>query len=188
MIGKGIQLNGSGVETHLMMETSGHGAIKENYYLDDGAYLAVKAIIEFVRLRSSGKGDISSLLQDLEEPLEAREFRVKIQDPDFKVIGSKALSAFHDWVNPGKAATAGATAPSAWKLTEVNNEGWRVDVDEGSGKAGWVLLRQSLHDPILVLNVESEVEGGLKEHTAHVLRFFKEHCQGLALDFSALAH
>lgn len=31
-----------GVETHLMMETSGHGAIKENYYLDDGAYLAVK--------------------------------------------------------------------------------------------------------------------------------------------------
>lgn len=31
-----------GVETHLMMETSGHGAIKENHYLDDGAYLAVK--------------------------------------------------------------------------------------------------------------------------------------------------
>jgi hypothetical protein len=25
-----------------MMETSGHGAIKENYFLDDGAYLAVK--------------------------------------------------------------------------------------------------------------------------------------------------
>lgn len=31
-----------GVETHLMMETSGHGALKENYFLDDGAYLAVK--------------------------------------------------------------------------------------------------------------------------------------------------
>ncbi len=25
-----------------MMETSGHGALKENYFLDDGAYLAVK--------------------------------------------------------------------------------------------------------------------------------------------------
>jgi hypothetical protein len=25
-----------------MMETSGHGAIKENYFLDDGAYLATK--------------------------------------------------------------------------------------------------------------------------------------------------
>eukprot|EP00983_Pelagomonas_calceolata_P105065 1159090-Pelagomonas_calceolata.AAC.2 len=24
------------------METSGHGALKENYFLDDGAYLAVK--------------------------------------------------------------------------------------------------------------------------------------------------
>ena len=31
-----------GVETHLMMETSGHGALKENYFLDDGAYLVVK--------------------------------------------------------------------------------------------------------------------------------------------------
>jgi hypothetical protein len=29
-------------EVHLMMETSGHGAIQENHYLDDGAYLAVK--------------------------------------------------------------------------------------------------------------------------------------------------
>jgi len=30
------------VETQLMMETSGHGALKENFFLDDGAYLAVK--------------------------------------------------------------------------------------------------------------------------------------------------
>jgi hypothetical protein len=28
-----------------MMETSGHGALKENYYLDDGAYLAVKVSV-----------------------------------------------------------------------------------------------------------------------------------------------
>lgn len=34
-----------GVETHLMMETSGHGALKENYFLDDGAYLAVKVCV-----------------------------------------------------------------------------------------------------------------------------------------------
>lgn len=33
-------------------------------------------------------------------------------------------------------------------------------VDEGGGKRGWLLLRQSLHDPLLVLNVETEVAGG----------------------------
>lgn len=26
----------------------------------------------------------------------------------------------------------------------------RINVDEGGGKRGWVLLRQSLHDPLLV--------------------------------------
>ena len=35
-----------GVDCPLMIETSGHGAMRENYYLDDGAYLAVKLIIE----------------------------------------------------------------------------------------------------------------------------------------------
>ena len=39
-------------------------------------------------------------------------------------------------------------------------QGWRVSVDEGDGKRGWALLRASLHDPLLVLNVESDVRGG----------------------------
>lgn len=36
----------------------------------------------------------------------------------------------------------------------------QVTVDEGEGRMGWLLLRASLHDPLLVLNVESELEGG----------------------------
>ena len=36
----------------------------------------------------------------------------------------------------------------------------QVTVEEGDGKMGWLLLRASLHDPLLVLNVESELEGG----------------------------
>lgn len=42
MISKGVELNKAGVECHLMMETSGHGAVKENWFLDDGSYLAVQ--------------------------------------------------------------------------------------------------------------------------------------------------
>lgn len=31
---------------------------------------------------------------------------------------------------------------------------------QGEGKKGWALLRASLHDPLLVLNVESDMRGG----------------------------
>lgn len=33
--------NATGEESHLAIETSGHGALKENHWLDDGAYLMV---------------------------------------------------------------------------------------------------------------------------------------------------
>ena len=47
----------------------------------------------------------------------------------------------------------------------------QVTIDEGDGKMGWLLLRASLHDPLLVLNVESELEGGELSPTAlHDLR------------------
>ena len=36
VIDKGVELNKDGIESHLMMETSGHGAVKENHFLDDG--------------------------------------------------------------------------------------------------------------------------------------------------------
>ena len=39
------RLNEEGVVSPLAIETSGHGALKENYYLDDGAYMAVKLLI-----------------------------------------------------------------------------------------------------------------------------------------------
>lgn len=51
---QGVELNNAGEESHLMIETSGHGAMKENFYLDDGAYLAVKIIIAFCKARESG--------------------------------------------------------------------------------------------------------------------------------------
>jgi hypothetical protein len=38
--------NSIGEESHLAMETSGHGALKENHWLDDGAYLMVITLFE----------------------------------------------------------------------------------------------------------------------------------------------
>lgn len=38
---------------------------QENYFLDDGAYGALKVVIEAVRRRLEGAGDIAELLADL---------------------------------------------------------------------------------------------------------------------------
>lgn len=60
-------------------------------------------------------------------------------------------------------------------------------MDEGNGKWGWLLLRQSLHDPLLVLNIESDMAGGVAQTKERVLGFLA----GLqdaeeALDLSSL--
>ena len=62
-----------------LFKCSGHGAMKENHFLDDGAYSAVQIIIETVRRRLAGEGDISiELLKQLKEAKDANEFRLKI--------------------------------------------------------------------------------------------------------------
>jgi len=54
------------------------------------------------------------------------------------------------------AVTEGSTFSGCMPVNE-NFEGFRVRKDEGGGKWGWFLLRQSLHDPVMVINFESEV-------------------------------
>ncbi len=45
--------------------STGWPALQENYFLDDGAYGALKIVIEQVRRRLEGQGDISELLAEL---------------------------------------------------------------------------------------------------------------------------
>ena len=77
-----------------------------------------------------------------------------LQQASFKEDGQKALKQFHQWIQDGAGGAEG------WILEEENHEGWRVSVEEGEGKQGWLLLRASLHDPLLVLNVESDIPSG----------------------------
>ena len=73
------------------------------------------------------------------------------QGSKYQEEGQRVLQRFHDWLQSG--------APDHWRMEADNEEGWRVAVDEGEGQWGWALLRASLHDPLLVLNVESENAG-----------------------------
>lgn len=168
VIDKGIELNEKGTQTELAIETSGHGAMRENYMLDDGAYLAVKIIIEMVRLRLSGDDrGIGGLIEALDAPREEEEFRLAFRDvSDFQSYGADVVEAFAEFVS----------AVDGWTLEKTNYEGYRVIVDEGDGNAGWLLLRQSLHEPLLPLNIESEVSGGIKKIAWVLLdRFFPDH-------------
>lgn len=105
VIDKGAQLNEDGVETHVMMETTGHGALKENHFLDDGAYMVVKIVIEMVRMRLAGsEGGVGSLIEDLEEPAEAVLLRMDIGgEPKYaKQRGIQAVETFKEYIQEGK--------------------------------------------------------------------------------------
>ena len=96
VINECIRLNNAGTVSPLAIETSGHGALSENYYLDDGAYLAVKLIIAAAKAKKMNK-DLSHLIADLQQPAEAVEYRFYIRNvEDFKTYGQNVLKAFQE--------------------------------------------------------------------------------------------
>lgn len=149
VINEGIRLNREGHECWLAIETSGHAALRENYFLDDGAYLAAKLIVAAAKLRAEGK-QLQSLIATLRQPKESREIRMKITKPDFKAYGQRLLDNFRQE----------AASVDGWTIVEPNYEGVRVACGNPD-EDGWLLLRLSLHDPVMPLNIESNVEGGV---------------------------
>lgn len=213
VINKGIDLNEQfGAETHLMMETSGHGALKENYFLDDGAYMAVKIVIEMVRMRLRGSQEgIGGLIKDLEEPQDDVELRVGIlsKPQDVKQRGAQLIESFRRFV-------VGGGAPG-WRLSECGDcwvsDGCLADFDEGqspksshsvdyeppsgidahmyraeiydarSGASGWVHMRQSIHNPNFAINMQSSRPGGCHGFAKILLeRFFLVNNNAYELD------
>ena len=161
VINESVRLNNFGQDSQLAIETSGHGALKENFFLDDGAYLVTKLLIELARGKKEGY-TLESLIEDLEEPAESIEFRMNILLDDFKEYGQKVIDDL----------TAHATNQNGWSLAESNYEGVRINLDEDHGN-GWFLLRLSLHDPLLPLNIETNTPGGAKIIASELSAFLK---------------
>ena len=63
-----------------------------------------------------------------------------------------------------------AEAQEGWRIAPNNYEGVRVNLDQAHGN-GWFLLRMSLHDPLMPLNIESDSEGGVKIIAAELAKF-----------------
>ena len=173
VINESMRLSQSGQESWLAIETSGHGAMKENYFLDDGAYLVSKLLIELAKSKLAGKS-LTDLIANLQEPAESEEFRIKMLVEDFKALGDRVISDL---------TTFAATQPD-WKIVPNNYEGIRISCTSDD-EHGWFLLRLSLHDPVMPLNIESNVQGGVTKIAKRLLEFFQP-MEGL--DISALSH
>ena len=146
VINEAIRLNEEGKESHLAIETSGHAAIKENYFLDDGAYLISKILVKAAQLYRESQ-DIGKLIGDLDEALEDKEVRLKIEDKDFRAYANNIINSLSEKVK----------TIDGWTQVSENYEGIRVDCRD---EKGWFLMRSSLHEPLLVINFESDIQGG----------------------------
>lgn len=174
VINKQIELEKSGVPCPLAMETSGHAAFAENYYLDDGAYLITKLIIEAAALAKRGK-TLDDLITNLREPAEEKELRFRILCDNFKPEGEKIISLFK----------AEAVSHKGWTACADNHEGIRINSDKSCGN-GWFLLRLSVHDPIIVLNAESDEIGGIMKILKDICKVILKADNIDLLDISAL--
>lgn len=146
VINESIRLNKEGIVSPLAIETSGHGALSENYFLDDGAYMAVKLLIALAKAAKEGKA-LASFIEKLEKGFEEREYRFKIQEEDFKSYGKKVLETFEK-----------RAREKEYDIAPNSYEGIRISFHTEEVQ-GWLLLRMSLHDPQMPLNVEGVREG-----------------------------
>lgn len=163
VINKAKDLQEEGIQAFLAIETSGHAAFSDNYFLDDGAFLAVQIVVEAAKMKSEGK-TIGDLISGLKTPAEAKEIRLDIKADDFDAIGNKIIEDLLKWANKKEGLSP----------CEENFEGARISFDI-DGFKGWFLLRKSLHDPVMPLNIESSKEGGIKRILPVISEFIQNY-------------
>lgn len=147
VIDEAVRLNSEGVTAPLAIETSGHAAFLDNMFLDDGAYLATLIVIEAAKAKREGRR-LLDLIDGFTVPLEQAEVRLPLTSADWKVFGSAVVDGL-DMLKSKKI-----------KVASDSREGVRLLVP---ALQGFVMLRQSVHDPVIVVNAESNVAGGVKK-------------------------
>ncbi len=158
VINEAKRLNESGTYSPLAIETSGHAALLENYFLDDGAYLVTKLLIKAVKMRAEGR-KLTELIKSLKEPKLAAGHRLNLTGANFKEDGQKILEALEKTVEN----TEGMS------LETPNYEGVRVNMGDG-----WFLLRLSLHDPLMPLDMQCDTQACLDSMYSFLKSFLSD--------------
>ena len=173
VIDEAVRREKLGESCPLAMETSGHAAFRDNYYLDDGAYLVCRLLIALARQAQKGK-KLISLIDGLKTPAEENEIRIKFNSSslDFRREGKRVTDEIAYFAALDKRIT----------LAPDNYEGVRLNFGEADGN-GWALVRMSVHDPVMPVNLESNEEGGNRKMAAYLLSILSKYP---FLDVSAL--
>ena len=177
------------------VECSGHGAWRDNGWVDDGCYTAVKLVAELALMRLEQAAELrikaaegtesksnaqlcrlSDLLVGLDEPKESVELRFRVNGGPAKMkeVTERALAALAAVACSSNCNVDLGPAESSysWNIEEENYEGLRVNFDftvvdpvravRTVRRTGWCMLRPSLHEPILSMQLESDVAGGVQ--------------------------
>lgn len=168
VINEALRLNAQGEESWLAIETSGHAALKENYFLDDGAYLVAKLLVEMAKLTQQGR-DLTDLISGLKHPVESVEMRFTIVEENASEYGRQVLTSLENKIRSYKNR----------EIVSPNYEGIRVRCN-APDEQGWFLLRLSLHDPVMPLTIESDIQGGV-ERIAKQLKAMLIEYEGLKI-------
>ena len=154
----------------LAMETSGHGAFECNGYSDDGSFTALVVLEEIVR-----SGGADECLKGFEDAGFEEELRMKVK-AGFAVKGIYEKIA--------EAVTQGTEILQDWTFDIDNKEGVRVTFE-----GGFFMVRPSLHDPVISVQVEARSDDEAKALVAKLVKLFMAPFEGrgfLPFDMSEL--
>ena len=185
VINKARELTESGeANAEMAIETSGHCAMQENDYLDDGTYTACKIVGLLARISKENKS-LLDLISNLTEMAEEGELRMELLDESLEstsiVFDFAALEIEQLCESVGSEDDA---AVASWSLDTDNLEGVRVR----TGNGGFFMLRKSLHDPVISLQVEGASRDEIRATVIEpLLKLFDSESRiGNALNLNAL--
>ena len=167
VIDEAVRLNAEGIDCPLAIETSGHAAFRENGFINDGIYLATRVICEALDRKREGQS-VFSLIDDLKEPVESVEIRLpllKFEDWELEEEAQEIVEIIlsHTLTHP------------EWQPAPDNREGVRITFNlDGGVNNAWFQLRMSIHDPVMALNAESDVPGGVRRILAGLYELIRD--------------
>jgi len=132
--------------------------------------MAVKILCEAVRCKRNNTS-IESLIEELKEAEESKEYRLYIKNDNFKEYGLSVLDDFKLFASTNN-----------FEIVIPNYEGVRVAFKDEEA-SGWMLVRMSLHDPIIPINIETTNKGGVNAILKRILPFFTNYAD---LDIESL--
>lgn len=157
VIDEAKRLNDDGVDAPLAIESSGHAAFADNYFLDDGAYFIAKILVVLSKLRRQ-KLDLPDLIAELHTPLEEADIRLDLVGDDWRDTVDKIIPRLK------------GISERLLRIPDESYEGIRAYVPHANG---YFIVRASVHDPVLPIYIESDKEGGALSVARFLYSFLK---------------